>query len=87
MTILSRLAAVAILAIPFGRWLVWNEATKMAQYRSLSHDALLAVLQEQNKATLGTSYVGAAVLLALVFFLVLGLGVAMERLARFLRAS
>ena len=87
MRIASRLLAMVILAIPLGRWLASNEVSKMAQYRALSHDALLAVLQEQHKGSLGTAYVGAFVCLAFAFFLVLGLGAAIERLAKYLRAG
>jgi hypothetical protein len=87
MKILSRLAAMAILAVPFAHWMVANDATKMAQYKMLSHDALLAVLQEHHQGSLGTSYAGAVILLAIAFGAVQGLGMAIERLAKLLRAS
>jgi hypothetical protein len=87
MKILSRLAAVAVLAVPCAHWLVSSESAKMAQYKSLSHDALLAVLQEQHLSSLGLSYVGTVIVLGIVFGAVQGLGVAIERLAKFLRAG
>jgi hypothetical protein len=78
---------MAIIAVPFAHWIVQDDVTKMANYRTLSHDALLAVLHEQNQASLGSSYAGAFLLLAIVFCAVLGLGVAIERLTKFLRAG
>jgi hypothetical protein len=87
MTLTSRLVAIALLAIPFGRWLGDRQASKMAEYRALSHDALLAVLQEQNKNSTASSYVGAFIALAAVFFLVLGVSALLERLARHLRTG
>jgi hypothetical protein len=86
-TMLSRLVAIVILSIPFGRWFASGEVARMTQYRALSHDALLAVLQEQHKGSLGLSYAGAFVALAIAFFLVLGLGAGIEKLARYLRTS
>jgi hypothetical protein len=75
------------LAVPLAHWLAWDESRKMDQYRSLSHDALLAVLQDHHKGSLGMAYAGTILALAIVFGAVQGLGVAIERLAKLLRAG
>ena len=87
MKILSRLAALAILAVPLAHWLAWDQSRRMEQYRSLSHDALLAVLQDHHKGSLGMTYAGTILGLAVVYGAVQGLGVAIERLAKVLRAG
>lgn len=87
MKILSRLLVIAAASVPFGRWLAGQETAKMERYRTLSHDALLAVLQEHHKGSLGFSYAGAFVLLGGAFLLVHGGGIAIDRLVTYLRIS
>jgi hypothetical protein len=80
--ILSRILAVAIVSIPFARLMLRDEASKMARYEGLSHEALLAVLREQHQpAGALMSYVIAFMLLGVAFLVVHGIGVGIERLA------
>ena len=86
MTNLYRFVAAALLAIPLGRWFAAQDASQMAQYRTLSHDALLAVLQDRSEGGPAASYIGAFLALSLAFFLVLGVSLGIERAVRYLRA-
>src|SRR6185503_13199751 len=87
MRILSRVLACVVIAIPLGRWMQSDSAAKLERYRSLSHDALLAVLQELNKPMGGEAYVVAALMVASAYLVVLGLGRAIERLIAYLRGT
>ncbi len=79
MRIWSRLAAIAVLSVPFARWVAAKHASEMAHYRTLDRASLLAALQAQHRLGPALSYVAAFVGLAACVFAVHGLAVLIER--------
>jgi hypothetical protein len=83
MRIAPRLIAIAVISAPLALWKTGRETAEMERLRSLSHDALLAYLQEHHKGSFGTAYISAVILLVVAFLVVHAGGIAIERLMPF----
>jgi hypothetical protein len=81
MRIWSRLVAIALLSVPLTRWMTATEGAKLAHYRTLSRDALLAVLEKQHAHGVGLTYAAGIFLLGIGYFAVHGVARLIERVA------
>jgi hypothetical protein len=81
MRIWPRLVAIAVLSLPFARWLSARQLARMEHYRTLDREALLAAIQGQHTGSPGLAYAGSFLVLALCFFAVHGVAVLIERVA------
>jgi hypothetical protein len=79
MRIWTRLVAIAVVSVPFTRWITTREAQEMAHYRTLDRESLLAALQAQHRMGTALSYVSAFLGLAICFFAIHGVAVLIER--------
>jgi hypothetical protein len=79
MRIWPRLVAIAVLSVPFARWLTARQLARMEHYRTLDREALLAAVQSQHMGGPGLAYAGSFLALALCFFAVHGVAVLIER--------
>jgi hypothetical protein len=62
----ARSLAISAVALAFGWVMNGNEASTLAHYQSLSHDALLAELASKYDSHLSTNLIGALVLVFVV---------------------
>ena len=67
MRLAPRLIAIAVISAPLASWKSGRETAEMERLRSMSHDALLAYLQEHHKGSVGTAYVAAVILFFVAF--------------------
>ncbi|HLK91138.1 MAG TPA: hypothetical protein VKZ18_14665 [Polyangia bacterium] len=87
MRIWSRLAAIAVISVPFTRWMTGQEAREMAHYRTLDRESLLAALQAHHRAGTAGSYVAMFIALGLCFVAVQGVAALIERVTGAPRAD
>jgi hypothetical protein len=74
----ARSISVVLLGYFFGLWLVSIDHDSMASYRSLSHDALLAVLAEKHDGDFTSNFAGGVVFIGLVVLMIDGLTALIE---------